>query len=104
MSEGTSRVERIRTRLTEAFSPTTLDIIDESHKHKGHAGARDGRGHFRVTIVSSRFAGRTPIERHRMVFQALEDLLKTEIHALNINARSSEGKPSRDNPPSRSPS
>ena len=92
MSDGTSRVEKIRTRLTEAFSPTTLDIIDESHKHKGHAGARDGRGHFRVTIVSSRFAGRTSIERHRMVFHALSELMKTDIHALNIRAGSTIGE------------
>ena len=81
-----NRVEEIRARLTAAFSPTTLEIVDESHKHKGHEGARDGRGHFRVTIVSSRFAGKTPIERHRMVFQALGDLLTTDVHALSIRA------------------
>jgi len=86
MSAGTRRVEEIRARLTAAFSPTTLEIIDEGHKHRGHAGSADGRGHFRVLIVSPLFAGKPTIERHRMVFQSLEDLLKTDIHALSISA------------------
>jgi BolA protein len=86
MSAGTSRIEEIRARLTEAFSPTTLEVIDESHKHKGHAGARDGRGHFSVTIVSSRFADKKTIERHRMVLRVLDELLKTDIHALSVRA------------------
>lgn len=92
MSAGTSRTEKIRARLIEAFSPTTLEVIDESHKHAGHAGARDGRGHFSVTIVSSHFADRTPLERHRMIFQALEELLRTEIHALSIKAEATLGE------------
>ena len=80
------RADEICARLVAAFKPTTLEVIDESHKHQGHAGARDGRGHFRVTIVSSDFAGRTAIERHRMVFKVLEDLMKTDIHAMSIQA------------------
>jgi BolA protein len=75
-----------------AFAPTELEVIDESHKHKGHAGARDGRGHFRVKIVSSRFVGRKPIERHRMVFEALDSMLKTDIHALSVEARATDPK------------
>jgi len=71
-----------------AFAPTELEVIDESHKHKGHAGARDGRGHFKVKIVSARFAGRKPIERHRMVYEALDSMLKTDIHALSVEATS----------------
>jgi BolA protein len=90
MSAGNSRIEEIRTRLTEAFAPTTLEIIDESHKHRGHAGARDGRGHFHVLIISSRFAGKPIVERHRMVLTVLSDLMKTDIHALSISVRSRE--------------
>ncbi len=84
MSEN--RVLAIRARLIAAFAPTELEVIDESDKHKGHPGARDGRGHFRVKIISPRFAGRRPIERHRMVFEALDSLLKTDIHALSVHA------------------
>lgn len=81
-----ARVEAIRGRLTAAFSPEELQIIDESHKHAGHAGARDGRGHFAVTIVSPAFAGMTPIQRHRAVYQALGEMMQTDIHALSIQA------------------
>ena len=80
------RIEQIRASLQTAFAPTVLEVIDESHMHVGHAGARDGKGHFRVIIVSPRFEGRKPLERHRMVFDALADLLKTDIHALSVTA------------------
>lgn len=90
MSSSTNRVDEIRARLTAAFSPTSLEIVDESHKHKGHEGARDGRGHFRVMIVSSLFANKTRIERHRMVFESLGDLLLTDIHAVSISAHDKE--------------
>jgi BolA protein len=81
-----NRVLAIRARLMAAFAPTELEVIDESHKHKGHAGAGDGRGHFRVRIVSSKFAGRKPLERHRMVYEALDSMLETDIHALSVEA------------------
>ena len=84
------RVLAIRARLIAEFAPTELEVVDESHKHKGHPGARDGRGHFRVKIVSHRFAGRKPIERHRMVFDALDSLLETDIHALSVRAAETE--------------
>jgi BolA protein len=87
-----NRVLAIRARLIAAFAPTELEVIDESFKHKGHAGARDGRGHFRVRIVSPRFVGRKPIERHRMVFEALDSMLKTDIHALSVQATASDPK------------
>ncbi|NNE35256.1 MAG: BolA family transcriptional regulator [Rhodothermales bacterium] len=85
-----NRVLAIRSRLIAAFAPTELEVIDESDKHKGHPGARDGRGHFRVKIISPRFAGKKRIERHRMVFEALDSLLKTEIHALSVHAAATE--------------
>lgn len=81
------REKLIRERLTKAFSPLQLELVDESHKHAGHAGARDGGGHFVLTIVSDAFNGKTPIQRHRMVYAVLADLMPKEIHALSISAR-----------------
>ena len=83
---GATRVEAIRLRLQEAFAPLALEVIDESHRHAGHAGARDGRGHFRVRIVSAAFAGMAPLARHRAVYAALDGLMQAEIHALAISA------------------
>lgn len=82
-----TRIDLIRQRLSDALSPVDLVVGDESHRHAGHAGAADGRGHFRVRLVSSRFAGMTPIARHRAVYEALGDLMQTDIHALAIDAR-----------------
>jgi BolA protein len=79
------RVAFIRDRLTEVFSPLSLNIIDESAKHAGHASA-GGAGHFVVEIVSAAFQGKTPIQRHRMVYDALSDAMHSEIHALSIKA------------------
>ena len=81
------RVEAIRTAIASALAPMSLEVEDESHKHIGHAGARDGRGHFRVDVVSEAFAGMTPIARHRAVYAAVGDLMATDIHALAIRAR-----------------
>ena len=82
------RVAMIRSRLEQAFAPDELDIVDDSHRHAGHAGAKDGRGHFRVHIVSKRFAGTKTLERHRMVYAALGDLMHSDIHALSVVALS----------------
>lgn len=81
------RVPAIRAALEAALSPVRLEIEDESHKHAGHAGARDGRGHFRVDVVSAAFAGLSPIARHRAVYAALGGMMTTDIHALAIRAR-----------------
>ncbi|MDH3989341.1 MAG: BolA family transcriptional regulator [Gammaproteobacteria bacterium] len=72
--------------LQERFSPTELLIKDQSQLHAGHEGAKDGKGHFDVTIVSSAFEGQNRIQRHRMVYDALTQLLQTDIHALRIKA------------------
>lgn len=77
----------IRALLEASLEPSALQVEDESHKHAGHAGARDGRGHFRVTIVSAAFRGQAPLARHRAVYAALGDLMQTDIHALAIDAR-----------------
>lgn len=81
------RVEAIRQAIETALAPVALEIEDESHKHVGHAGAQDGRGHFRVAVVSSAFAGLNPIARHRAVYAAVGELMTTDIHALTISAR-----------------
>lgn len=78
---------QIRARLLAALAPTELVVEDESHKHIGHAGARDGRGHFRVRVVSAAFAGKPPLARHRIIYAALGTLMQTDIHALSIDAQ-----------------
>jgi BolA protein len=80
------RVAKIRERLEAAFAPESLEITDDSHLHVGHAGAKEGKGHYSVRIVSRRFAGHKPLERHRMVYEALGDLMLTDIHALQVSA------------------
>ena len=82
-----SRVERIEAALRTAFAPQHLQVEDDSHRHAGHAGARDGRGHFNVSIVSAAFAGKAPLARHRAVYAALGEMMQTDIHALAIRAR-----------------
>lgn len=83
---STARIAAIRARLEAAFAPAQIDIIDDSARHAGHAGARDGRGHFKVHIVSAAFAGMPPLARHRAVYTALGELMQTDIHALQIEA------------------
>jgi len=80
------RVARIEAILGESFAPTHLLVKDQSHLHAGHAGARDGRGHFEVQIASESFAGLKPLERHRLIYDALGTLMETDIHALKISA------------------
>ncbi len=82
-----SRVERIRAALASALQPTVLEVVDDSHRHAGHEGARDGRGHFTVRITSAAFAGKPPLARHRAVYAALGEMMQTDIHALAIEAR-----------------
>jgi BolA protein len=80
------RIARMRALLEAAFDPMSLEVIDDSHKHAGHAGARDGRGHFTVEIVSDAFAGKPPLARHRAVYSALGAMMEDDIHALSIRA------------------
>ena len=79
--------EQIRAALEREFAPTSLDIIDDSAKHAGHAGAREG-GHYRVALVSKAFAGRPQLERHRLVYAAVAPLMGRGVHALSIVAHS----------------
>lgn len=83
------RIGRIRAALEQELAPLQLEIKDDSAKHAGHAGAREG-GHFRVRLVSEAFRGKSAIERHRLVFAAVADLMGRDIHALNIDAKTPE--------------
>jgi len=81
-----SRVEAIEAKLRQALNPESLDIVDDSHKHAGHAGAKSGGGHFDLTIVSDSFTGQNTVMRHRLIYQALGEMMQTDIHALSIKA------------------
>ena len=83
--------ERIRDKLTTAFSPKALEVLDESHHHAGHGGTRpEGETHFTVTMVSDRFAGQSRVQRQRAVYQVLEAELKERVHALALNLATPE--------------
>jgi BolA protein len=80
-----SVAETIRDKLSERFAPTRLMIVDESHRHAGHAGARpEGETHFAITIVSAAFTGLNRVARQRLVYQTLADELATRVHALSL--------------------
>jgi BolA protein len=90
------RAERIQSMLEQAFIGARVTVVDDSARHVGHAGARDGAGHFGVRIESQAFTGRSRLERHRLVYEALAAMLPREIHALSIEAVSpDEDSPSR---------
>jgi BolA protein len=83
-AERCNQIERI---LSETFTPSKLLVRDQSHLHAGHAGARDGKGHFAVNIVAEVFANSSRLERHRLIFDALGDMMDMDIHALTITAQ-----------------
>jgi len=84
-----ARLETIRRLIQTALEPENLIVEDEGHLHIGHEGARDGRGHFRVFVVAGCFEGLSPVQRHRRIYEALGELMITDIHALAIDAYSS---------------
>lgn len=79
------RIEKLHAALS-ALEPLSLEVEDDSHRHRHHPGAADGRGHFKVTVVSDRFEGLNRIRRHQLVYQVVGDLMKTDIHALQVTA------------------
>lgn len=89
IGERATRVQRIEAAL-HTLEPLRLELVDQSHRHAGHAGAQDGRGHFDLHIVAACFSGLPLLARHRRVYAALGDLMTTDIHALAIQARSPE--------------
>ena len=78
--------ETIKQKLNDTLKPELIEIIDESAAHAGHAGAKNGGGHYNVTIVADIFNDKSLVQRHQLIYQALGDLMKNEIHALGINA------------------
>jgi BolA protein len=82
---NSSRIEMIRQRLEAQLAPQSLEIIDDSHQHAGHSSA-GGMGHFTVKICAAAFEGKSPLQRHRLVYDAVAELMQTEIHALSIHA------------------
>ena len=80
-----TRLERLSERL-QALEPERLEVVDDSHRHAGHAGAADGRGHFTVQVVSKRFVGLNTLRRHRLVYEVVGDMMTTDVHALSIEA------------------
>lgn len=81
-----SRADTIERMLCSALSPVEIQVKDQSHLHAGHAGAKEGKGHFEVTIVSDQFDSLNRIARHRLVYEALGGFMDSDIHALSINA------------------
>jgi len=81
-----NRAAMIEQRLRQAYDPVSLEVLDQSHLHTGHEGAKSGGGHFDVLIVSERFAHQNQVKRHRLIYDALKELMPTEIHALGIKA------------------
>ena len=88
-----ARMARMQALLDAALAPITLEVIDDSHRHAGHAGARGGQGHFTVEVVSPLFAGKPPLARHRLVYAALGEMMHADIHALVIRARAPDEAP-----------
>ena len=86
MIDNSERMLKMRAALS-SLAPRELEVVDDSHKHVGHEGARDGRGHFSVDITSAIFEGLAPLARHRRVYTALGEMMQTDIHALSIRAR-----------------
>ena len=84
-----SVIDEIRNRLS-VLAPERIELIDDSHLHAGHAGARSGGGHYQLDIVSAAFVGKNTVARHRLIYDAFGDMMRQEIHALSIQARTPE--------------
>ena len=89
MIDNSERIPRIKQLLMDNLKADSVEVIDESHKHAGHAGAKSGKGHFDVTVVSAQFDGKSLIQRHRAIYAALGGLMDSDIHALSISALTS---------------
>ncbi len=90
MLTSEERIKLIKNRVNDALSPKNIEVIDDSADHIGHAGAASGAGHFTVIVVSEAFRGKTPVQCHRLVYDAIGDAMGGEIHALRINAKAPE--------------
>jgi BolA protein len=83
-------MDAMRSRLRASLHTDAVEVIDDSHLHVGHAGAREGKGHFRVRVVSEDFRGLRAVQRHQLIYRSLGDLLDTDIHALGVTALTPE--------------
>ncbi len=86
MLSNQERIKLMREKLTASLQPNALEVIDDSARHKGHAGASTGLGHFIVNISSNKFEGKSVLQQHRMVYKTLGSMMETDIHALNISS------------------
>ena len=86
---STKRITLIESAIRESLNPSRLEIEDESHLHAGHAGARSGMGHFHVTVISDKFNDLRMLQRHRLIYDSVGDLMQSDIHALRIDALTS---------------
>ena len=86
MNQAASEIESILRERLAGFQPLRLELIDDSAKHAGHAGAMSGGGHYRLLIVSAEFAGKSTLTRHRLIYTALDELMRSKIHALSIQS------------------
>ena len=82
--DNSARIERMHQLISDVLAPEQLEIIDDSHKHIGHAGAKGGLGHFTVIIKSQALEGKRMLQQHRLIYDALGDMMQTDIHALAI--------------------
>lgn len=82
--KNNQRIEVIRERLQQAFSPIQLEVVDDSEQHKGHKGAEGGAGHYTVIIEATNLSSKNRVAAHREIYQVLQDLMPNEIHALKI--------------------
>ena len=87
--DNQARIEKMHQLLNDTLQPTLLEISDDSHLHAGHAGAKEGKGHFTVVINSPLFADKRRIQQHQMIYQSLGDMMQTDIHALAIKSQTS---------------
>jgi len=88
-----ARRQLVEERLRAALAPQSMELIDDSHLHAGHAGATDGRSHYRLMVVSAKFSGMRAVARHQLVYRILDDLMRTDIHALGITALTPDEAP-----------
>lgn len=86
MNQAPSDIEPILRERLSGLKPLRLELIDDSAKHAGHAGARSGGGHYRLLIVSAEFSGKSTLARHRLIYDALDELMRSKIHALSIQS------------------
>ncbi|MBL4744566.1 MAG: BolA family transcriptional regulator [Cycloclasticus sp.] len=89
----TNRTDIIKTTLTDAIQPQFIEVLDDSQAHAGHEGAKAGGGHFYLTIVSEKFEKKSRIQRHQLIYAALGDMMKSDIHALSIKAFTPKEQP-----------